>query len=65
MPFFYVPGNHDMANAFEEKVWQEKFGRRYYHFRASRSCGAGLDPQRPVQQGRRSSALPVLSRAFA
>jgi hypothetical protein len=32
MPFFYVPGNHDLANAAMEKLWKEKFGRRYYHF---------------------------------
>jgi hypothetical protein len=32
MPFFYVPGNHDLTNAFEVKMWQEKFGRLYYHF---------------------------------
>jgi hypothetical protein len=32
MPFFYVPGNHDVSNPFVEKVWEEKFGRRYYHF---------------------------------
>jgi len=32
MPFFYVPGNHDLSNAFEENVWKEKFGRRYFHF---------------------------------
>ena len=32
MPFFYVPGNHDVSNPFMEKLWQEKFGRRYYHF---------------------------------
>jgi hypothetical protein len=32
MPFFYVPGNHDMANAFESDYWKDKFGRRYYHF---------------------------------
>jgi 3',5'-cyclic AMP phosphodiesterase CpdA len=32
MPFFYLPGNHDLANRFQEKLWQEKFGRRYYHF---------------------------------
>jgi hypothetical protein len=32
MPFFYVPGNHDLSNGFEGKLWQEKFGRRYYHF---------------------------------
>jgi len=32
MPFFYVPGNHDLANPYMDKLWQEKFGRRYYHF---------------------------------
>jgi predicted phosphodiesterase len=32
MPFFYVPGNHDVTNPDQEKIWQEKFGRRYYHF---------------------------------
>jgi hypothetical protein len=32
MPFFYVPGNHDVTNAMQEKIWQEKFGRRYYSF---------------------------------
>jgi hypothetical protein len=32
MPFFYAPGNHDISNLFQEKLWQEKFGRRYYHF---------------------------------
>jgi hypothetical protein len=32
MPFFYVPGNHDVSNEFQEKDWQERFGRRYYHF---------------------------------
>jgi hypothetical protein len=32
MPFFYVPGNHDLANEYMEKAWKEKFGRRYYSF---------------------------------
>jgi predicted MPP superfamily phosphohydrolase len=32
MPFFYVPGNHDLANAVEVNEWTERFGRRYYHF---------------------------------
>ncbi len=32
MPFFYVPGNHDISNLFQEQVWKERFGRRYYHF---------------------------------
>jgi hypothetical protein len=32
MPFFYVPGNHDIGNPAMETFWKEKFGRRYYHF---------------------------------
>ncbi len=32
MPFFYAPGNHDVLTPDMAKVWQEKFGRRYYHF---------------------------------
>ena len=32
MPFFYVPGNHDITNSVMEKLWLEKFGRSYYHF---------------------------------
>ncbi len=32
MPFFYVPGNHDITNAVMEKLYLEKFGKTYYHF---------------------------------
>jgi hypothetical protein len=32
MPFFYVPGNHDLSTAATEKLWTDQFGRRYYHF---------------------------------
>jgi hypothetical protein len=32
MPFFYLPGNHDMGNAVADKLWLDKFGRRHYHF---------------------------------
>src|SRR5262249_32190375 len=32
MPFFYVPGNHDTANVATDKLWQERLGRRWYHF---------------------------------
>jgi hypothetical protein len=32
MPFFYVPGNHDLANSMQEAHWRKRFGRRYYHF---------------------------------
>jgi hypothetical protein len=32
MPFFYVPGNHDMSNAVMAEAWQERFGPSYYQF---------------------------------
>lgn len=32
MPFFYVPGNHDVGNVDTDKVWQQRLGRRHYHF---------------------------------
>ena len=32
MPFFYVPGNHDVSNPVQADMWKERFGKRYYHF---------------------------------
>lgn len=32
MPFFYLPGNHDITNKVMEEVWKEKFGKTYYSF---------------------------------
>ena len=32
MPYFYVPGNHDMQNPVQAGVWAARFGRSYYHF---------------------------------
>src|SRR5581483_4763208 len=32
MPFFYVPGNHDVLAPEASKFWEDKLGRRYYHF---------------------------------
>ena len=32
MPFFYVPGNHDITNKMMEELWMERYGRTYYHF---------------------------------
>ena len=32
MPFFYVPGNHDVSNPIMAKKWEQRFGRSYYHF---------------------------------
>lgn len=32
MPFFYLPGNHDMTNKVMKDKWEELFGKSYYHF---------------------------------
>ncbi len=32
MPFFYLPGNHDITNEVMEKVWKKRLGATYYHF---------------------------------
>ncbi len=32
MPFFYVPGNHDISNDWMEKQWIKRLGEPYYHF---------------------------------
>lgn len=31
-PVFYVGGNHDLSGTFLQGVWDERLGRRYYHF---------------------------------
>ncbi|GAH98662.1 unnamed protein product, partial [marine sediment metagenome] len=37
MPFFYVPGNHDLrevkGSRILKKKWHERLGRTYYHFK--------------------------------
>jgi predicted phosphodiesterase len=32
-PVFYVGGNHDLTGEVLQGVWDERLGRRYYHFR--------------------------------
>ncbi|HVK16105.1 MAG TPA: metallophosphoesterase [Fimbriiglobus sp.] len=32
MPFFYVPGNHDLTNKEQVEYWGGRYGRSYYHF---------------------------------
>lgn len=32
MPFFRVPGNHDITNATMAQDWEKRYGRPYYHF---------------------------------
>jgi hypothetical protein len=32
MPFFYLPGNHDVSNGTQREDYKKRFGRLYYHF---------------------------------
>lgn len=32
MPYFYLPGNHDISNKVMEKEWEKRYGSRYYSF---------------------------------
>jgi hypothetical protein len=50
MPFFYVPGNHDVSNPTQVKMWQEKFGRWYYHFVYRDVLFLMLDTEDPSQK---------------
>lgn len=31
-PFFHVGGNHDLTSVAQRRVWEERYGPRYYHF---------------------------------
>lgn len=33
MPFFYTAGNHDFSNERMSRLWRERLGSSYYHFR--------------------------------
>ena len=32
MPFFYLPGHHDVGNEVADEIWDELYGVRYYSF---------------------------------
>ena len=51
MPFFYTPGNHDVSNLFQDKAWQEKFGRRWYSFVYRNVLFLILDSDDPPNKG--------------
>ncbi len=49
MPFFFLPGNHDLNNPPSERVWQERYGgdRAYYHFRYKDTLFLMVDTEDP------------------
>lgn len=32
VPFFYVPGNHDISNAWMQEEWKRRYGQSHYYF---------------------------------
>lgn len=54
MPFFRVPGNHDIANTTAQQVWRERYGKTYYSFVYDNALFVVLDsedPPRPEPEG--------------
>jgi 3',5'-cyclic AMP phosphodiesterase CpdA len=51
MPFFYTPGNHDVANTTQDAIWKERFGRRYFHFAYKDVLFLCLNSDDPFEKG--------------
>ena len=47
MPFFYVPGNHDISNKVQEAQWLMRFGQLWYHFKYKNVLFLCLDSEDP------------------
>jgi hypothetical protein len=45
MPFFYVPGNHDVTNRQQVEYWGGRYGKRYYHFTYKNVLFLALDTE--------------------
>ncbi len=43
MPYFYLPGNHDITNKVMEKEWEKRYGKRYYSFNYKNTLFVILD----------------------
>lgn len=50
MPFFYVPGNHDITNQVMEDLWAERYGRTYYHFVYQNVLFLCLNSEEPIPE---------------
>ncbi|MFH1568161.1 MAG: metallophosphoesterase, partial [Gemmatimonadota bacterium] len=45
MPFFFLPGNHDLGNDALAAAWRQRFGRTYYHFVYGKALFLCLDAE--------------------
>ena len=50
MPFFRVPGNHDIANKVAQEVWRERHGATYYYFGYNDTLFLVLDSEDPPRE---------------
>ena len=50
MPFFRVPGNHDIANQVAQEVWRERHGATHYYFVYSDTLFIVLDSEDPPRE---------------
>lgn len=57
MPFFYVPGNHDLSNKEMAKIWEDFFGRRYYYFIYKDVLFVCLDSQENIDENNNGKNL--------
>ncbi len=46
-PMFHITGNHDVSTPLMADVWEQRYGRRYYHFRYQDVLFCLLDTQDP------------------
>jgi len=47
MPFFYVPGNHDITNKTMMGEYRKRFGKAFYSFRVGSALFLGLSSEDP------------------
>ena len=50
VPFFRVPGNHDIANSVAQEVYRERFGATYYSFVYGGTLFLVLDSEDPPRE---------------
>lgn len=49
MPFFYVPGNHDLTNEVQRTEWRKRLGADYYSFTYKNALFLVLNTEDPPQ----------------
>lgn len=65
MPFFFVPGNHDITNPVMEEEWIKRFGRPWYHFVYRNVLFLCLDSEDPPPTHISQAQQDYVARALA